>query len=128
MEIIVYKKGSNLIPLDEYQEYLYKLENGFYKIQIEKERNIGHHRKFFAILKVWAEYKNLALEEALVVLKILLGEVQMVEYEGREITILKSINFERMDEVEFTDFYNKALTFISAEMGVSKEELEGGQI
>jgi len=50
--------------------------------------------------------------------------VQTVEYMGKKIVIPKSISFESMDEVEFTEFYNKAILFLATDMGLTKEELE----
>ncbi|NMC98892.1 MAG: DUF1367 family protein [Bacteroidales bacterium] len=124
MKYIAYKSGTKIFIDESMLEDFLKLENGFYYIELKRQRNILHHRKFFAILKIWAEYKGIDLSSALVVLKILLGEVETVEYMGKKIVIPKSISFESMDEVEFTEFYNKAILFLATDMGLTKEELE----
>jgi len=124
MEMLVIKEGMRLNIVDTFAEDFAKLPNGVYRILLRRDRNPQLHRKFFAILKGWAEYRGLDLSQALLVLKILLGVVQTVEYMGKKIVIPKSISFESMDEVEFTEFYNKAILFLATDMGLTKEELE----
>lgn len=126
MNFLFYKKGLQLTVIEEQAEEFMKLENGIYTVTLKKSRNLQHHRKFFAILKGWAEWRGYDLLQALLVLKILLGEVQQVEYMGKQITIPKSISFESMNEVEFNEFYQKAILFLASDMGMTPIELEQG--
>jgi len=124
MKFLAYKKGKNLIITDEFLEDFIKLENGFYYIELKHCRNPGHHRKFFAILKAWADLRGLDLVQALLVLKYLVGWTQTVEYMGKQLEIPKSISFAEADQVEFNDFYSKAMLLISRDFKCSVEELE----
>ena len=126
MEMLVIKEGMRLYIVDTFAEDFAKLPNGVYRILLRRDRNPLLHRKFFAILKGWAEYRGLDLSQALLVLKILGGEVETVEYNGKQIVIPKSISFEKMDEVEFQDFYKKAILFLANDMGMTPIELEQG--
>lgn len=126
MEMLVIKEGMRLNIVDTFAEDFAKLPNGVYRILLRRDRNPQLHRKFFAILKGWAEYRNLDLAQSLLVLKILLGEVETVEYKEKQIVIPKSISFAAMDEVEFQEFYKKAILYISNDIGISEIELEQG--
>ena len=63
-------------------------------------------------------------EDILNDIKYALGLYKIKEIDGKEYIEFKSISFDKMDEVEFSDFYNRAIFYLSKVMNMSKEELE----
>lgn len=83
-------------------------------------RNLQHHRKFFALLKLAYEnlphqYENTVknIDELLIELKMQVGHRERrVSMSGREYYVPKSISFAEMGQEKFEEFYNKSLDFI----------------
>lgn len=89
------------------------------KAIITRPRNIGHHRKFFALLRLVAD--NLPEElEMLQNTTLLLDEIkfQLGHFEmrknidGNPYYVVKSINFGSMDQTEFNDFYSRTIDVV----------------
>lgn len=81
--------------------------------ELNKPRNLAHHRKFWALLNVvwqssgdWSSPYGLLIE-----LKVRLGHVQqvLIRETGEIVHVPKSISFAQMDQTEFDSFYERAL-------------------
>lgn len=88
------------------------------RVEMTTPRNVAHHRKFFALLNlVWSSAGDWpSLEVLLDKLKINLGHYEqcgeIVDPETGEIRKaikLKSISFAKMDQLQFEEFYERAL-------------------
>ena len=98
------------------------------KGKLSKPRNSQHHRKFFALLGLVFEnqehYKT--PESMLIYIKAGVdhGEWVLTKKFG-SIFIPWSISFAKMDQVEFSAFYNKCVDFIVLEVlpGIDKQAL-----
>lgn len=83
------------------------------RAKVSRMRNASHHRKFFALLNtVWqacGEYKT--PESLLVNLKFRMGHTEevLIVSSGEVLHIPRSISFAAMDQIEFDDFYERAL-------------------
>ena len=128
MEIIyfVIKKGYTLTCTDTSMLDFWQLQDGLYECKLKKHRNIRHHRKFFAMLNfvLHNSERYASKEDILNDIKYALGLYRIKEIDGKEYIEFKSISFDKMDEVEFSDFYNRAIFYLSEVMNMSKEELE----
>lgn len=126
MEFIMLKEGNKLICLDIYLEDFCKLPNGLYEVKLKRQRNIKHHKKFFAILTI--AYENLEgyadKTQLLDEIKLALNYFDIIRINDKDVIKLKSISFDNMDEVEFTNFYDKALQYLADKLKVEKWELE----
>jgi len=129
MKIAFYKERNKFTPLhDQDLQNLRKLpDNNIYTCEIKKARNLLHHRKFFAILKVVVEnsekWNN--TEALLTALKIHLGYTNIVTmFDGSEVLQAGSIRFEVMDQDQFNKFYEASVKLLADELGVSVQELE----
>lgn len=90
------------------------------KAKFVKSRNVKHHRKFFALLQIVADnlpesmpaqYENTTflLDE----IKYQLGHVEIHHTLGGKVEHKpKSISFGKMDQVEFDEFYNRAVDVV----------------
>ena len=97
-------------------------------------RNIGFHRKLFALLKLamdslpeHLEEKIKSVDELLTEIKIQIGHREKrVSIGGNEYYVPKSISFENLGQEAFEDFYSKTLDFICAHVlpGVTDKEIE----
>lgn len=81
--------------------------------ELNKPRNLAHHRKFWALLNVvwqasgdWSSPYGVLIE-----LKVRLGHVQevLIRDTGEVVHVPKSISFASMDQTEFDSFYERAL-------------------
>ncbi len=83
-------------------------------LEFLERRNLGHHRKFFALLDVvFQTQSKFATKDGLLdALKIALGHHMTWRVEGREILRPKSISFAAMDQTAFESFYDGAVALI----------------
>lgn len=95
----------------------------------KRSRSIGHHRKFFALLKLVYEnqehYKS--MDELLVAFKVALGHCYPIHLRSGQVAYVpKSISFAKLDQIGFDEFWDKACTLIVTKFlpGVNREELE----
>lgn len=126
------KTIKGLIPTTE-NKYYDKLKLGEeVEVEIRKPRNIGHHRKFFSLLNLvfqnQDEFDN--MEDFRAVFTMRMGYYRIVPIFDRKtgsekapIYLPKSISFANMDQLEFDDFYNKALDVAYDLIGVEQSEL-----
>jgi len=129
MEIYLIKTGFGLrgwTPEDE--DKIRKIKaNDVVKCELTKPRNVLFHRKFFALLQLTFEnqtkYSN--LEDLLIEVKLKVGHYQeYITASGQIVYIPKSISFGAMDEYEFSEFFNKALSVCAKIINVSNETIE----
>lgn len=91
-------------------------------------RNIDHHRKFFALLR--CAYANQSQyrdpESFRKVLLIAIGCMELAQgFDGKWYAIPKSMKFESMDQVEFTEeVYNPALVIFADMLSTTPAELD----
>lgn len=83
------------------------------RAEITKPRNVRFHRKFFALLNlVWsATGEWSSVEDLLIELKVRLGLTKeiVIRQTGEVVKVPGSISFAKMDETQFSEFYEKAL-------------------
>ena len=93
------------------------------EITVKKPRHVRHHRKFWAVLGVVA--RNTEYEKSDILLdyiKVRLGYVDWFSFKTSDGIALnvprpKSISFKKMDQVEFSEFYERAMTVIQDDLG-----------
>jgi hypothetical protein len=125
------KTLSGLKPADEgAEEALRKVPlDKVVAVKIKRPRNLGHHRKFFALLKIVYENQEVyASEQALLAaIKIATGHctpIQLVS--GQKAFIPSSISFAAMDQAEFEAFWEKVVTLVCTKIipNLNREDLE----
>lgn len=146
MQIRLTKQGDLLKPFDaEGEEWLrLKHDNQFFECDISTPRNINFHRKLYALLNIayarWTpgEISNKhgtaekSFEQFRKDVIILAGYYDIApRLIGEPIIVAKSISFAKMDNEEFTVFYDKVLSVIIQRvlkgMTISEvDELVGG--
>lgn len=133
MAKLVLRKTLNgrLEPTDEIaREVLSKIGVGdLVMVEIRRARNIQHHRKFYALMALVFQnqerYTN--LDELVDVVKVYVGWCeQHTTAAGELIYRPKSINFARMDQIEFDGFYDRVIEMILKRFlpTVTREDLE----
>jgi len=91
-----------------------------------KPRNLKFHKKFFALLNMVYEnqeqYNN--IEHLRKDLTISAGYYDLrFNIEGVEVQEAKSISFAKMDDVEFSEFYNRIVDVVVKWLGIDKQEI-----
>ncbi len=134
VKIVLHRTLSGLQAVDDAdKELLAKVNVGTWvTCEIKQARNIQFHRKFFALAKL--VYENLPenihyanQDQFLVALKVALGHCDTVICkDGSTAYIPSSISFASMDDLAFSDFYDKAVRIVVKYFlpGVTSQELE----
>lgn len=99
-----------------------------FEIEYKKKRNPKFHRKYFALMNLahqnQDDYEHLNDVRHDVIVTAGFYEDIVNKLTGEVFRKAKSISFDSMDELEFTDLYEKSKTVISRWIGVSNEEIE----
>jgi hypothetical protein len=115
-DVLLTRKGGRFVPADVVSaEAIDGIREGeTVRAVITRPRNVGHHRKFFALLQVVfdAQDRFPTVEALLDAIKIATGLYDTYKLNGREVMKLRSISFASMDQKEFTAFYDRVLHLI----------------
>lgn len=126
--ITLVKKFNGLHPVyDSDKAALDKIGNGeIVEVSIKKTRNYRFHKKFFALAKLVFDNQDTikTFDQFMFVWKLKAGHYQEVNTGKGVIYMPKSISFEKMNESEFEEFYNKFALIARAEIGCTNEEIE----
>lgn len=131
-DFLLFRKTlSGLKPADEgAEEAMRKLPlDKIVAVKIKRPRNLGHHRKFFALLKLVYENQELYESEAalLAAIKIATGHcVPITLVSGQKAFIPSSISFASLDQTEFEKFWDKVCNLVCAKIipNLNRHELE----
>ena len=98
------------------------------KARITRDRNVGFHRKFFALLNVayenLPEDYNMSFDNFREELIKKAGYYESYKnFKGVEVYKAKSISFSNMDQGEFEELYSKVLDVILKLLNVSEKEI-----
>lgn len=93
-----------------------KFKNGQdYELEVKQPRNIGHHRKFYALMNLVFQNQDKyeTLEDLIVEVKLRCGHYQEhISVKGNIMYMPKSIDFARMPQPDFEEFYSKAIDVV----------------
>jgi hypothetical protein len=133
MAIACFAKSLNALhPADDAaQEIMRSLGRGeIVDVTIRKPRNLQFHRKFFALMNlVWQnidDHDTYPTVESLVTYyKIATGHRDEYHFQGAVAYIPRSISFAKMDNTEFSAFFNSVADWIAKEFipGVTNDEV-----
>lgn len=135
MKIYLKVTSSGLVPMyDSDHEEKKKLKIGSEVLaEIRVPRNLEHHKKFFALLRLVMDNMPETLSERYTSTERLLDEIKFqcgyfeehITLSGRVTYKPKSIAFDTMNQTDFEAFYNKALDVVLKWFltGNTKEEI-----
>jgi hypothetical protein len=119
---------SGLVPLypSDFDEKR-KLKLGQdYEVIIKRPRNLGFHKKFFALLNIG--FENTSLDMSLTAYRhyITIKAGFFTAYQTTKGIFYEpdSISFTNMDNDEFQEVYSRVLDRIIEDIGATKEEIE----
>jgi hypothetical protein len=131
MKFLCRRELGSLRPIDEAAEDEFrKLKLGAtVMVEVKRLRNPKHHQLYWALVsKVFDNQSRYETREKLHdALKLACGVYDLLEMpDGKVHKIPGSIAFERMDQTQFGDFYNRVCDVIAAHFlpGVTSEELK----
>lgn len=128
MKLFVKKTISGLIPCSRSDFELLqesKLKIGeIYEVDVKRPRNIKFHRKFFALVNIYFENQSRFqdIKNARAFLTVKAGHCTVLETELGIVKIPDSISFAKMDEIEFSSFYNRFLDAVVEELGGNEDD------
>jgi hypothetical protein len=96
------------------------------QVDIKRPRNLLHHNKFMAILRMVEDNSETwTVDTLLSALKLELGYYTLIKnFKGIIYKIPMSISFESMEQSEFEVFYDKAIRILSEVSGIDIEAFE----
>lgn len=101
--------------------------NEIIEIEYKKQRNIKFHRKLFSLLNLAYSNQNIFdnLEDMryCLMLECNLSEVKINRLTGEIFKVPKSLQFAKMDEIEFNEVYNTLKQYICEWLGVTNEQI-----
>ncbi|MCW5615871.1 MAG: DUF1367 family protein [Rhodocyclaceae bacterium] len=130
MKVILRKDLNCFRPVcDQGEQTLRRMAPGqLVMVNFTFPRNVGHHRKFFAMLDIVLKNQEhfKSTDQLLDALKIAIGHTTTVKVKRGTFEIPKSISFAKMDQAQFDNFYKRAVDFVLAEVipGLGRDELE----
>ena len=128
MPLYLIKNKSGLYsPSDEESQTASKKLAIGSEVKATQARNVGHHRKAFALLNMGFDnqdrYTSLELYRKIITIKA--GYFDMVDgKEGKTYYIPKSISFEAMNQIDFQKCYDAMLEVIAKEMQTAPEQIQ----
>lgn len=89
-------------------------------------RNIGFHRKYFAMLKVARDMcpENYNPEQFRMVAQAGAGYCEFIKSGDQLVAVPKSISFGRMDQLEFERLYNAVLNYCCERWALNNEQID----
>jgi len=128
MKLFVKNTLSGLIPLypADLEEKKKLRLNQEYEVEVKHPRNIGFHRKFFALVNIGWENTSLNMPFETYRRYVTMKAGYFKTYQTNKGTYYEaeSISFASMDQVTFEEVYSRVLDIIIADLGVTKEEIE----
>ena len=121
--------GSFIPAYDSDKELMSNIKAGeIYKYKFSKPRNVKFHRKFFALINLVYQnqdhYSNIEHLRYDLTIESGFYNVRYNKFTGEEIIEAKSISFASMDEVEFSELYNKFLSTVVRVFGWDGADIE----
>lgn len=129
MKIQVIKTISGLRPAydSDYESFKKIPLNEIIEIEYKKQRNIRFHRKLFSLLNLAYSNQNMFdnLEDMryCLMLECNLSEIKVNKLTGEIFKVPKSLQFNKMDEIEFNEVYNTIKQYICEWLGVTNEQI-----
>jgi hypothetical protein len=128
MKLLYRNTISGLVPLypSDYDEKR-KLKLGQdYEVDIKNPRNVGFHRKFFALLNVGHENTRLQMpfETYRKYMIVKAGYFTAYQIPKGIYYDPKSISFTNMNQDQFEEVYSRVLDKIIDDIGATKEDIE----
>ncbi len=129
MKLIFRKVADMAAPTDERGLKAWrKLKEGdLFWVETSRQRNLQHHRKFWAMCNFLAEHSSIENAEHIAgLLKLRTGHCDVVETAQGTERIPRSISFASMDQRAFEEFYEACLRVIVTDImpGVRREDLK----
>ena len=101
-----------------------KLHNE-YKFVVTQPRNVGHHRKFFALINMAYDNQEKfnSVDDFRAWCTIKAGYYRRIETPGNDLYLPESISFASMDQTKFEEFYYKFMDVICNFLDTSRDEI-----
>jgi hypothetical protein len=113
-----------LYPADQDESKKLSL-NEVYEVDIKKKRNIGFHRRFFALLNLGWQNTSLDMPfetyRKYIIMKA--GYFEVYHTEKGAFYDSKSISFSSMDQDQFEEVYSRVLDVIAKDIDTEKESI-----
>ena len=129
MKIALVRNINNTFKaaFDSDYEYIKKLKQGeIYFFEVKRERNIGFHRKFFALIKMVYENQEHYINQNDLRDDLLIDAghyTKIITYWGEERKKAVSLSFASMSQDQFDDMYRDVLDIIIKHFNFDKQEI-----
>lgn len=117
--VLVIDRSNPEPPFKVGQQYMIEAKSA-------SDRSVAHHRKFWAMLRYFAEFLDKPISDRLLLSWVLLGAGWYeLTPDGRQVPV--SVAFANMGQAEFDRLYNAALDYLLEHVGpdhMTREDVE----
>lgn len=94
------------------------------RVEVRQQRNIGHHRLYWAMVQRIASAVGAEPENISDMLKISTGHCMTVHSKTLgTVRLPRSISFAKMDQTQFHDFFERCVQTIYTEWGIGRDDI-----
>ena len=127
-DLYLYAHLGVLKPVDDDgRSFIARKQGKTLRCEVTEPRNIGHHRKFFAMLNIVLQNQDhyQSIDQLLNVCKMRIGHVESVMTKHGLIEWPASISWAKMDQDAFEAFYDRAVKWVCLEVipGLAEKQL-----
>ncbi len=125
MDYWAIREGMTLRPFGrESGEQFDKLPRGKpVFVEVRQPRNAKHHRLFWTLCHRIGAAVGTDADAIAFVLKLRTGHVQEVKTKRGAVSMPLSISFAKMDQTDFSKFFDKCLDVITGEWGIARPDV-----
>jgi len=128
MKLLCRNTISGLVPLypSDFDEKRKLRLGSDYEVEVTNPRNVGFHRKFFALINIGHENSSLDMPFDTYRRYVIMKAGYFKNYQTHKGIYYEaeSISFSSMPQDKFEEVYSRCLDVIIGELGCDKEEVE----
>lgn len=119
------RSGDNLVPADaeSWAEFSRVPFGKPLHVEVKQPRNGAHHRLFFALIHRMANALGVNAEALRDHLTVRAGHVNTVKTAGKVLQYPASIAFHKMDQTEFSQFFQQCVTVLCEDWGMKRPDV-----
>lgn len=97
---------------DEGRAFIARKQGKTLRVEVTEPRNIGHHRKFYAMIAILVDNSSYSKDEIVNLIKLGIGHVEMCRTPNGIERWPASIAFHAMKDEQFRDFYDRSVNWV----------------
>ena len=112
-DLYLYAHLGVLKPVDDDgRSFIARKQGKTLRCKVTEPRNFAHRAKFFVMVDIMVDNSTYSKKQIVNLIKLGIGHVDLCETPSGIERWPASISFEEMTDIEFNDFYNRAVNWV----------------